>query len=165
MAASGMAAQNVGAGHWHRVHRTAYTGVLFNCLMTGALVLTLYVFNRAALSLFLPDDSAALVIARHINAIVVWSFILFGISMVLGGVVRSTGAAVPPLVVLFISLWIIRIPLALALLDRYGADAIWWSFPVGAGISAVLMWLYYRYGGWKRARMLPPRAKAAELAG
>jgi putative MATE family efflux protein len=167
MAASGMAAQNVGAGRWDRVHRVAVTGVMFNCLMTGALVVTLYLFNRAALSLFLPGDSGALAIAQHVNAVVVWAFILFGISMVLGGVVRATGAAVPPLVVLFVSLWVVRIPLALALLDRLGADAIWWSFPVGAAMSALLMWLYYRYGGWKRARMLPPgagRAKAASHA-
>jgi len=164
MAASGMAAQNVGAGRWDRVHRVAMTGVMFNCLMTGALVVTIYLFNRAALSLFLPGDSDALAIAQHVNAVVVWAFILFGISMVLGGVVRATGAAVPPLVVLFVSLWVVRIPLALAFLDRLGADEIWWSFPVGAGMSALLMWLYYRYGGWKRARMLPPHAGPVKAA-
>ncbi|HEY1325371.1 MAG TPA: MATE family efflux transporter [Casimicrobiaceae bacterium] len=158
MAASSMAAQNVGARRWDRVQRTAATGVLFNCLMTGTLVLLLYLFNRAALSLFLPAHSEALAIAQHINAIVVWSFVLFGISMVLGGVVRSTGAAVPPLIVLFVSLWLIRLPLAFALLGRLQADGIWWSLPVGAASSALLMWLYYRYGGWRRARMLGPAA-------
>jgi len=131
---------------------------VFNCLMTGALVLLLYLFNRATLSLFLPADSEALAIAQHINSIVVWSFVLFGISMVLGGVVRSTGAAVPPLIVLFVSLWLIRLPLAFALLDSWEADGIWWSLPVGAGCSALLMWLYYRYGGWRRAHMLEPRS-------
>ena len=156
MAASSMAAQNVGARRWDRVRRTALTGVLFNVLMTGALVVILYLFNRAALSLFLPDGSDALALAQHINAIVVWSFVLFGISMVLGGVVRSTGAAVPPLIVLFVSLWLIRLPLAVALMGPWQADGIWWSFPVGAGVSAVLMWLYYRYGGWRRAHMLAP---------
>jgi putative MATE family efflux protein len=156
MAASSMAAQNVGARRWDRVRRTAVTGVLFNVLMTGALVVILYLFNRAALSLFLPDGSEALAVAQHINAIVVWSFVLFGISMVLGGVVRSTGAAVPPLIVLFVSLWLIRLPLAVALMGPWQADGIWWSFPVGAGVSAVLMWLYYRYGGWRRAHMLAP---------
>jgi len=157
MAASSVAAQNVGAGRWDRVRRTALIGVAFNCAMTGALVVVLYLFNRAALSLFLPADSAALAIAGHVNAIVVWSFVLFGISMVLGGVVRATGAAVPPLVVLFVSLWLIRMPFAFSLLERYGADAIWWSFPVGAAVSAVLMALYYRFGNWKHARMLPAR--------
>jgi putative MATE family efflux protein len=156
MAASSMAAQNVGARRWDRVRRTAVTGVLFNILMTGTLVVILYLFNRAALSLFLPQGSDALALAQHINAIVVWSFVLFGISMVLGGVVRSTGAAVPPLIVLFVSLWLIRLPLAVALMGPWQADGIWWSFPVGAGCSALLMWLYYRYGGWRRAHMLDP---------
>jgi putative MATE family efflux protein len=154
VAASAMSAQNVGAGRWDRVRGTAVTGVMFNFVMTGTLVVILYLFNRAALSLFLPHGSEALEIARLVNAIVVWSFVLFGISMVLGGVVRSTGAAVPPLVVLFISLWLIRIPFAVLLLDRWQADAIWWSFPVAAAASALLMWLYYRYGGWRKARML-----------
>jgi Na+-driven multidrug efflux pump len=158
MAASSMAAQNVGAARFDRIGRIATTGVLFNCLMTGGLVLVLYLFNRAALSLFLPADAVALDIAVHVNAIVVWSFVLFGISMVLGGVVRATGAAVPPLMVLFVSLWLIRIPLALAFLQRWQADAIWWSFPVGAACSALLMALYYRYGGWRQARMLAPAA-------
>jgi Na+-driven multidrug efflux pump len=151
-----MAAQNVGARRWDRVRRTAVTGVLFNILMTGTLVVILYLFNRAALSLFLPEGSDALALAQHINAIVVWSFVLFGISMVLGGVVRSTGAAVPPLIVLFVSLWLIRLPLAVALMGPWKADGIWWSFPVGAACSALLMWLYYRYGGWRRAHMLEP---------
>jgi len=63
---------------------------------------------------------------------------------------------VPPLIVLFVSLWLIRLPLAVALMGPWQADGIWWSFPVGAGVSAVLMWLYYRYGGWRRAHMLAP---------
>jgi len=158
MASSGMAAQNVGARRWDRVERTAAVGVGFNFLMTGTLVVILYLFNRAALGLFLRDDGAAIAIAQHINSIVVWSFVLFGIAMVLGGVIRSTGATVPPLVVLFVSLWVIRLPVAFAFLDRFGADAIWGSLPLGAGMSALLMWLYYRYGGWRNARMLEPEA-------
>jgi Na+-driven multidrug efflux pump len=48
----------------------------------------------------------------------------------------------------------VRIPFASLLSPVYGADAIWWSFPLGTITSAVLTSLYYRYGGWRRARML-----------
>ena len=34
------------------------------------------------------------------------------------------------------------------------ADAIWWSFPIGSGTSMLLLVAYYRFGGWKKARML-----------
>jgi putative MATE family efflux protein len=161
MAASAMAAQNVGAKRFDRVHRVAVTGVAFNLLMTGALVVLIYLFNRGALGLFLPDEGAAIAIAQHINAIVVWSFMLIGIAMVLGGVVRATGAAVPPLVVLFLALFVVRIPFALLMADRWHADAVWWSFPLGAGAAALFMWLYYRHGSWQRVHMLEPRRAMA----
>jgi len=32
---------------------------------------------------------------------------------------------------------VIRMPFAFLLADRWQADAIWWSFPLGAGASAL----------------------------
>ncbi|HEY2818411.1 MAG TPA: MATE family efflux transporter [Casimicrobiaceae bacterium] len=160
MAASAMAAQNVGAKRFDRVERVAATGVGFNLLMTGGLVTLIYLFNRGALGLFLPAEGDAIVVAQHINAIVLWSFMLIGIAMVLGGVVRATGAAVPPLVVLFLALFVVRIPFAFLMSGRWHAEAVWWSFPLGSGAAALFMWLYYRRGSWKRAHMLEPRAVA-----
>jgi Na+-driven multidrug efflux pump len=77
---------------------------------------------------------------------------------VLVGVVRSTGAVIVPVLLLFVSLWLVRFPLAYALLDRWQEDAIWWSFPAGAICSVVLVALYYRFGGWRKARMGPTAA-------
>ena len=149
-AVSSMAAQNVGAGRWDRVGRIAGAGVAFHCVITGAMVLILVFLNKVALSLFLAPGHA-LDIAGHINLTSVWSFVFFGISMVLFGVVRSTGAVLPPLIILFITLWGIRLPVAIGLAPRLGADAIWWSF-AGVGLAALLAFLYYRFGGWRRAR-------------
>ena len=152
-AASSMAAQNVGAEKWDRVGKVAGTGVLFNFLMVGSLVAIVYVFNKSALSLFLPANGAALAVSAHLNAIVVWSFLFFGTSIVLFGVVRATGAVMPPLIILVISLWLIRVPFAFSVLSRWHADAIWWSFPISSVISMVLAIAYYRFGGWRKVRM------------
>jgi len=160
MAASSMAAQNVGAGLWERVQRVALAGVGFNFATTGSLVLLIYLFNRGALNLFLPGGGGAIEIAQHINAIVVWSFVFFGVSFVLAGVVRSTGAVIPPLIILFVALWLVRIPFAYGLVDAWGSDAIWWSFPLGSLMSMLLSIGYYRFGNWRRARMLAPSAPA-----
>lgn len=158
-AVSSMAAQNVGAGRWDRVGQIAGAGVAFHCLLTGTLVLVLVALNKLALGLFLPPGEA-LEIAGHINRTSAWSFVFFGISMVLFGVVRSTGAVVPPLVALFIALWLVRIPMAIGFAPRFGADAIWWSFPVASAVAALLAFLYYRYGPWRKARMMPAPAAA-----
>ena len=166
MAAASMAAQNVGAGLWGRVDRIAMAGVGFNFVTTGTLVTLIYLFNRGALNLFLPGTGGAIEIAQHINAIVVWSFVFFGVSFVLAGVVRSTGAVIPPLVILFVALWGVRIPFAYGLVDAWGSDAIWWSFPLGSLVSMLLSSAYYRFGNWRNARMLglPPAAVPAPAA-
>ncbi len=153
-AVSSMAAQNVGAGLWNRVNRTAMTGIVVNFLMSGTLIAIIWMLQRHAFGLFLPNDSTAVAIAMHMNSIVIWAYLFFGVSMVLSGVVRSTGAVVPPLIILFIAFWIVRIPFAYGLVDRLGADAIWWSYPLGAVVSLAMTIAYYRWGNWRSARML-----------
>ena len=157
-AASSMAAQNVGAGKWDRVGKVATTGVMFNLLIGGSLIAIVYALNKHALGLFLPAEGAALDISTHLNAIVVWSFAMFGTSIVLYGVVRATGAVIPPLIMLVISLWLLRVPFAYWMVDRWQADAIWWSFPLSSMISMLLSIAYYRFGGWRKVRLGVARA-------
>jgi putative MATE family efflux protein len=154
MAVSTMAAQNIGARRFDRVTEVAKAGVMFNFLMTGGLVALIYLFNRAALGLFLPEGQAAFPIAQHINAIVAWSFILLGVTFVLSAVTRASGAVIPPLVILFIALWCVRLPFGWFLMPRFGADALWWSFGAGSVVGVVLSVAYYRFGNWRNAHML-----------
>jgi Na+-driven multidrug efflux pump len=153
MGVSAMAAQNVGARKWDRVKSIARVGVVYSVLLTGSIVLVIEILDTHAFRLFLPEGSEALRLATHLNRVVTWSFMFFGVSMVLFGVVRATGAVMAPLFVLTISLLVVRFPLAEAFLDKYQADAVWWSFPISSALSAVLAVLYYKYGGWRTARM------------
>ncbi|WP_101927587.1 MULTISPECIES: MATE family efflux transporter [Luteimonas] len=162
-ACSTMAAQNVGAGRWDRVSAIARHGVLFNFLMTGLLIAPLILLDRFTLALFLPDGSAALEIARHLNHIAIWSFLFFGVTFVMFGVVRSTGAVLPPLIILAIALWGVRVPFATLLQPVLGVDAIWWSFPASALCAMLLAVGYYRFGGWRAARMLPGDADSIAI--
>ncbi|HET7125890.1 MAG TPA: MATE family efflux transporter [Lysobacter sp.] len=153
-ACSSMAAQNVGARRWDRVDATARIGVLFNFLMTGTLIAPIILFDRLTLSLFLPAGSVAIEHARHLNHIAVWSFLFFGVTFVVSGVVRATGAVLPPLLILGLALWGVRVPFAELLQPKLGADAIWWSFPISSVCAMLLSLAYYRWGGWRRATML-----------
>jgi Na+-driven multidrug efflux pump len=149
-----MAAQNVGARRWDRVDATARIGVLFNFLMTGTLIAPIILFDRLTLSLFLPAGSVAIEHARHLNHIAVWSFLFFGVTFVVSGVVRATGAVLPPLLILGLALWGVRVPFAELLQPKLGADAIWWSFPISSVCAMLMSLAYYRWGGWRRATML-----------
>jgi MATE family, multidrug efflux pump len=168
MAVSSMAAQNVGAQKWDRVRAVARSGVFLSVLFTGSAVLLLEIFNTALIGLFVPPGSVALHTAEHLNRICAWSFILLGVSMVVFGTVRATGAVFPPLVILATSLLGIRFPIAWAMLDRWQADAIWWSFPLSSIVAVIMSGLYYKYGHWRTLRIvpgapaMPPAAAASE---
>lgn len=166
---SSMAAQNVGARRWDRVAKIARSGVISGLIVTGSIAMLLYIFNDQVLSILLPAHSPAIPLAHHINTTVLWGLVLFSITFALSGVVRSTGAVWVPMAILVISMVGVRIPFAALLIPRFGADAIWWSFPLGTITSAALTTLYYLQGGWRRASMLrdeprPPPAESAESA-
>ena len=159
-AVSAMAAQNIGADRWDRVGRITRSGLLFNLLLTGGLVALVASGDRAALAVFLKAGSPVMPIAEHINLVISWGFILFGATMVLFGVVRANGAVLPPLVILTISLFPVRLGLAFLLQPALGKEALWWSFPLGSSASLLMAIGYYRFGPWRTARMVVPTAAA-----
>ena len=153
-AVSSMAAQNVGAGKMDRVERVALVGAAYAILFTGLPILVLESVDPWALQAFLPSTSPSLPIAVHINHIVLWGFIPFGVAFIFSGIVRATGAVWPPLLAMIISLWVVRVPLAIVMEKSMGADAIWYAFPIGSFTTLVLAGGYYRWGGWRKSRML-----------
>ncbi|NBU24202.1 MAG: MATE family efflux transporter [Gammaproteobacteria bacterium] len=160
-AVSSMAAQNIGAGHWDRVATIAKVGVAFNFLLTGSLVVLLYLAERRGVGVFLPAGSPAVDIAVHVNHIILWSFPLFGVSMVLSGVVRAAGAVMAPLAILALALLVVRAPLAWYSAGHWGAEGVWWSFSISAMVAALLSTAYYLHGSWRKARMGPTSTPAA----
>ncbi|HYD12108.1 MAG TPA: MATE family efflux transporter [Allosphingosinicella sp.] len=155
-ACSAMAAQNIGAGKWERVGAITRSAITYNLLITGVLVVLLIAFDRAALALFLGGGSPALPIAQHIQLLATWSFLLFGVTMILFGTVRANGAVIGPLIILFIGLYPVRLGFALGAYHWLGADSIWLSFTVGSLANLALAAAYYLHGGWRKARMQPP---------
>lgn len=155
-AVSAMVAQNIGAGRWDRVGAITRSGIGFALLITVALVALLAVADRPALALFLGGDSPALPIARHIQILATWSFLMFGVTLVLFGTVRANGAVIGPLLILFVGLVPIRLGFALGAYGWLGADALWLSFPVSSFANMALAIAFYLHGGWRKARMAPP---------
>ena len=161
-AVSAMAAQNIGAGRWDRVGRITRSGLGFTVAVTGAMVVALLAFDRPVMALFLGGDSPALPIARHIQLLATWNFVLFGMTMVFFGVVRANGAVLGPLIILFVAMFPARIGFATAMRPMLGTDALWLSFPLGSIVTFVLAALFYRYGNWRRASLSVPGPHEAQ---
>lgn len=149
-AVSAMAAQNIGAGQWARVAATTRVGLMLIVFVTSTLIVVLEIFGGNALGMFLPPGSPSVGIAERLNGIAIWSFVFFGISMIMFGTMRAAGQVLVPLLILSCSLLAVRYPLATLMLERWQADAIWWSFPISAVVCALLAMLFYHFGGWRK---------------
>lgn len=153
-AVSAMAAQNVGARRMDRVERIAWIGAGFALALSLTPIVAVLASQHLVLHAFLPAGSPALPIAERINWLAIWAFIPFGVAFAFSGVVRATGAVWPPLLAIIVSLWLVRVPFAYLMEPRWGADSIWASFPIGSSVTLSIAMAYYRWGGWRRARLM-----------
>ncbi|MGJ3646843.1 MATE family efflux transporter [Sphingomonas sp. GlSt437] len=163
-AVSSMAAQNIGAAKWDRVEAITRSGLLFSAIITTTMVGVIILFDRPVMALFLGGGSHALPIARHIQVLASWNFIIFGMTMVLFSTVRANGAVWAPLVMLLIAMFPVRLGFAFGLMPSLHADALWWSFPLGSIANFVMALGYYRYGNWRSQRLAVPPAQAHQQA-
>lgn len=154
-AVSSMAAQNIGAGRWDRVSKVTNNGMAINLVMTSVLIVLLLTFDRAALALFLGSKSPAIEVARNIQLIATWAFLPFGTTIVLISTLRANGSVVPPLIILFLSTFPIRLGLYYLTYPHLGADALWWSFLLSMLASLAMSWGIYTRGNWRRTLLQP----------
>ncbi|WP_374393810.1 MATE family efflux transporter [Sphingopyxis sp.] len=154
-AVSSMAAQNIGAQRWDRVSGVTNSGIAINLTMTGVLIALLLLFDRAALSLFLGSGSEAIDVARNIQYIATWTFLPFGTTIVLISTLRANGSVVPPLIILFLSMFPIRLGIYYFGYPIIGSDILWWSFPLSSLASLAMAWIVYKRGNWRRTLTRP----------
>ena len=148
MAATTFVGQNYGAGRLDRVKKavcvTLGIGILYT-LCTGAALLAGQDF---ILHLFTQDEAVIAFgkLAMH------WFcpfYFLLSILHGLAGAVRGTGASVPPMVVLLVSLCLFRIVWIQWVLPSFSTiNGIFLLYPVSWGLGAVLMALYAWKGRW-----------------
>lgn len=153
-AMSAMAAMNIGAGRWDRVNQIARRGCVLSFAISATVTLAMLAAGTLPLQLFVPRDAEVLAQALHINHIVLWGWIALSVTMGLFAVMRANGAMLAPTLIFAATMWAGRVPFAHALQPWLGADAIWWSFPFGSILSALVAWAWYRRGSWRRNRPL-----------
>lgn len=151
-AMSAMAAMNIGAGRWDRVDQIARRGCTLSFVISSGVTVLMLALGTLPLQLFVKNAPAVLATAWNINLIVLWGWIALSVTMGLFAMMRANGAMLAPTLIFAATMWVGRVPFAHALQPWLGADAIWWSFPFGALLSAGVAWTWYRRGSWRRNR-------------
>ena len=151
-AVSAMVAQNVGAGLHHRVSQITWRGIMVNEGFTATLAVLILAFDGPLLHMFLAPGSHAVPIAQHMQPIVIISYVLFGVMMILTGTMRAYGAVILPLVMMFITMYPVRLGFYFLAHPHIGAEALWWAYPFSAVVALIMSLTIYTSGVWRKAR-------------
>lgn len=155
-AVSAMTAQHIGAGKAQRSDAITLAGAAVNTVVTLALILALLAFDEPVLALFLGGHPGFVIAAIHIQHIVIWSYLPFGVTIVVFGALRAFGVVWSQLVVLAISMFALRLAAYRLLSPTLGTDALWVAMTISAVASPVMVLGIYALGPWRRHLIMRP---------
>jgi putative MATE family efflux protein len=141
--ASILGAQAIGAGRTDRLGEITRTGLAITLAITGGLVLLGYLFSRHLIGLFITS-APVIELAQSLLHIMLWGLLAFGLSTVVGGVMRASGAVLVPTAISIFCVAAIQVPAAWLLSRHYGIDGVWASYPIAFTAMLVLQSAYYR---------------------
>ena len=163
IAASIFGAQAIGAQRLDRLTKIVRAAVTLNYIIGGLLVAIVYALGEPILSLFLTDPKT-LHVAYGLLQITLWSYLIFGNTAVLSGVMRSSGTVLWPTLLSIVSIWGIEVPVAY-MLSRgpLGLSGVWYAYPI-AFVCALAFQSTYYFVFWRRKKitaLLPPAKPGA----
>jgi putative MATE family efflux protein len=148
IAASIFGAQCIGARREDKLGSVIRSAVGLNYVIGGIIIAACYLCAWFILGWFITDHYT-LVIAHQLLMITLWSYLLFGNSAVLSGLMRGSGTVLWPTINGIVAIWGVEVPVAWILMHRIGLDGVWLGYPAAYCVVLVLQFSYYEFV-WKR---------------
>jgi len=146
--ASIFGAQCIGARREDKLGSVIRSGVTLNYIIGATIVVVCYLFAWQVLGWFITA-ARPLDIAHTLLMITLWSYLVFGNTSVLSGVMRSSGTVLWPTTIGIFSIWGVEVPAAYLLMHRFGIDGVWMGYPIAFVVGLALQFTYYEVV-WKK---------------
>ena len=155
--------QNLGAGKADRAKRAVFLGV---GLIAGALAVVSVVgtlFAEPIVAVFIPGEPNVVAIGVDYLRIIAPAFAFLGVFRVVSGGFRGSGSTRTAMAFSLLSLWVLRIPPAYALVEwtGLGVTGIWYAIAFSNVASAVVAGLWFLRGTWTEGVVDTARAAPA----
>lgn len=151
-------AQSIGAQRLDRLRKIVRVGVTLNYIIGGVLIVTVYLLSREILGLFVTDR-ATIEIARSLLSITLWSYVIFGNTSVLSGMMRASGSVLWPTTIQVCAIWGVEVPVAFYLSHGpLGLPGVWVAYPVAFTVALAAQSIYY-FGFWRRRPIVALHAR------
>ena len=129
---------------------------------TGATMMTLlavlmWIFAPQVMGL-LSQDPEVIVLGVKCLRIEAWAELLYAVSIVAYGCCVGAGDTLVPSVINLLSMWVIRLGLALVLIPRYGLEGYWFAMAVELSVKGLVFAVRIARGRWMKTRLTAAEA-------
>ena len=140
--------QNIGAGELERVRKGTRRALVLGTAVCAAISAVVVPLRRPLLMLFNTEPDVVAAGEAYLVRVLSTMFIL-AMMFIVNAVLRGAGATAVPMVSSILSLWLVRVPAAWLLAARFGAEALYWAYPIGWSVGLAISAAVYLRGRWQ----------------
>ncbi len=161
MAASALTAQNIGAGKPDRIKDILKCGILVNIPVILGISVLCVTIPQGIMRAFVKEADVIRVGIDYLR-IVGAGYLFFIVFYVSNGIINGAGKTISTMVISFISLCVVRLPLAGLLSNtKLGIRGIWIAIVISFAACTLTSLLYYSFGKWREeVRFMKQTAQA-----
>jgi len=150
-AASIMVGQNLGAGFPKRASKGAWLAALYSTIILGTLTI-LIIFMAHPIALIFNSNPKVIELGTRCIRILTICFIFGGVGIVMSRSLMGAGDAISPMIINFISQWLLQIPLAYYLSHKVGlkAEGVWIAISVSNCVGSAMGAYWFKAGHWQK---------------
>ncbi|GGF48684.1 MATE family efflux transporter [Echinicola rosea] len=152
IATTTLVGQNVGAQKLKRAEETGLLSVKVAFFGLTGIGVLLFLFAENLVRFFVPNEPNVIADGALFIKIMGPSFGFLGVQQVVNGTFNGAGFTKASMFVSFLNLWIIRFPVGyyLAYHTSLGHEGIYWAFPISNWVSAIVAFIYFKTGYWRK---------------
>lgn len=148
-AASGMTAQNIGAGEFERARKTLYTAIRMTLCIAVCEIGVAHLFGESLVSLFTRDRDTALMACANLRIEIIGQ-LWYACILVYHAFMIGTGRPWYAFISSFINCIIFRVTLAFTLDHFFGVSGLFWACMIAPASSIPFGLWFERSGKWKK---------------
>ncbi len=156
-AATTLVGQSLGARRPDMARRFAWLTIGSGAAMMTLLAVLMWAFAPQVMGL-LSQDPEVIALGAKCLRIEAWAELLFGVSIVAYGCCVGAGDTLVPSLINLLSMWVIRLGLALFLIPRFGLEGYWIAMATELSVKGIIFAVRIGGGRWMKTLLTDLRA-------
>lgn len=151
-AATSLVGQSLGAKRPEMAKRFSWMTITSGAAMMTFLAVLMWVFAPGIMQM-MSHDAEVIALGACCLRIEAWAELLFGVSIVAYGCCVGAGDTLIPSAINLLSMWVIRLGLALILIPSMGLIGYWVSMAVELSLKGIIFALRIKSGRWMKTKL------------